>query len=69
MWREEGWRGMMAGNGANCMRIVPYSAVQFGSYNIYKKVCPNFRSAMNFWIAGALDTRAIWGRQWRRQCQ
>jgi hypothetical protein len=38
MWREEGWRGMMAGNGANCMRIVPYSAVQFGSYNIYKKV-------------------------------
>jgi hypothetical protein len=35
MWREEGWRGMMAGNGANC---VPYSAVQFGSYNIYKKV-------------------------------
>jgi hypothetical protein len=51
------------------MRIVPYSAVQFGSYNIYKKVCRNFRSAMNFWIAGALDTRAIWGRQWRRQCQ
>jgi solute carrier family 25 phosphate transporter 23/24/25/41 len=42
MWREEGWRGMMAGNGANCMRIVPYSAVQFGSYNIYKKVCPTF---------------------------
>jgi hypothetical protein len=38
MWREEGWRGMMAGNGANCIRIVPYSAVQFGSYNIYKKV-------------------------------
>lgn len=39
MWREEGWRGMMAGNGTNCIRIVPYSAVQFGSYNIYKKVC------------------------------
>ena len=42
MWREEGWRGMMAGNGANCMRIVPYSAVQFGSYNIYKKVRQEF---------------------------
>lgn len=40
MWREEGWRGMMAGNGTNCIRIVPYSAVQFGSYNIYKKVSP-----------------------------
>ncbi|QIW95011.1 hypothetical protein AMS68_000529 [Peltaster fructicola] len=37
MWREEGWRGLMAGNGTNCVRIVPYSAVQFGSYNIYKK--------------------------------
>jgi solute carrier family 25 phosphate transporter 23/24/25/41 len=33
---------MMAGNGANCMRIVPYSAVQFGSYNIYKKVRLDF---------------------------
>lgn len=38
MWREEGWRGMMAGNGTNCIRIVPYSAVQFASYNVYKKV-------------------------------
>lgn len=38
MWREEGWRGFMRGNGTNCIRIVPYSAVQFGSYNFYKKV-------------------------------
>lgn len=37
MWKEEGWRGFMAGNGTNCIRIVPYSAVQFGSYNVYKK--------------------------------
>ncbi|EMC96094.1 hypothetical protein BAUCODRAFT_123373 [Baudoinia panamericana UAMH 10762] len=36
IWREEGFRGMMAGNGVNCIRIVPYSAVQFGSYNLYK---------------------------------
>ena len=27
----------MRGNGTNCIRIVPYSAVQFGSYNIYKR--------------------------------
>jgi len=39
MWREEGFRGLMAGNGTNCIRIVPYSAVQFGSYNFYKRVC------------------------------
>ncbi len=39
MWRDEGWRGLMRGNGTNCIRIVPYSAVQFGSYNFYKRVC------------------------------
>lgn len=38
MGREEGWRGFMRGNGTNCIRIIPYSAVQFGSYNFYKKV-------------------------------
>lgn len=38
MWREEGWRGFMRGNGTNCIRIVPYSAVQFSSYNFYKRV-------------------------------
>ncbi|CEJ60822.1 Putative Solute carrier protein [Penicillium brasilianum] len=37
MKREEGWRGFMRGNGTNCIRIIPYSAVQFGSYNFYKK--------------------------------
>jgi solute carrier family 25 (mitochondrial phosphate transporter), member 23/24/25/41 len=37
MWVDEGWRGFMRGNGTNCIRIVPYSAVQFGSYNIYKR--------------------------------
>jgi solute carrier family 25 phosphate transporter 23/24/25/41 len=38
IWRDEGWKGMMRGNGTNCIRIVPYSAVQFGSYNFYKRV-------------------------------
>lgn len=41
MWREEGWRGFMRGNGSNCIRIVPYSAVQFSSYGFYKRVCVN----------------------------
>ena len=43
MWKEEGWRGLMRGNGTNCIRIVPYSAVQFGSYNFYKKVSDRSR--------------------------
>lgn len=37
MWKDEGWKGYMRGNGTNCVRIIPYSAVQFGTYNIYKK--------------------------------
>ena len=37
MYRDEGWRGFMRGNGTNCVRIVPYSAVQFSSYNVYKR--------------------------------
>lgn len=41
MWTDEGWRGFMRGNGTNCVRIVPYSAVQFGSYNLYRKVSCN----------------------------
>ena len=39
MWREEGLKGFMRGNGSNCIRIVPYSAVQFSSYGFYKRVC------------------------------
>ncbi len=42
MWRDEGWRGFMRGNGTNCIRIVPYSAVQYGSYNLYRRVCLRF---------------------------
>ncbi|ODQ64152.1 mitochondrial carrier [Nadsonia fulvescens var. elongata DSM 6958] len=34
MWKEEGWRGFMRGNGSNCIRIIPYSAVQFSVYTI-----------------------------------
>lgn len=38
MWQEEGFRGFMRGNGANCIRIIPYSAVQFTAYEQLKKV-------------------------------
>lgn len=36
MYREEGWRGFMRGNGTNCIRIAPYSAVQFSTYTVIK---------------------------------
>jgi solute carrier family 25 (mitochondrial phosphate transporter), member 23/24/25/41 len=28
MWKEEGFRGYMRGNGINCVRIVPYRFVR-----------------------------------------
>ncbi|KAG9018803.1 hypothetical protein FRB90_009454 [Tulasnella sp. 427] len=37
MWQEEGFKGFMRGNGANCIRIIPYSAVQFTAYEQLKK--------------------------------
>jgi solute carrier family 25 phosphate transporter 23/24/25/41 len=40
IWREEGMRGYFKGNGTNVVRIVPYVAVQFASYEEYKKVGP-----------------------------
>ncbi|KAI0066241.1 mitochondrial carrier [Artomyces pyxidatus] len=37
MWNEEGFKGFMRGNGINCVRIIPYSAVQFTTYEQLKK--------------------------------
>ncbi|KAJ7647361.1 mitochondrial carrier domain-containing protein [Roridomyces roridus] len=37
MWKEEGFRGYLRGNGINCLRIFPYSAVQFTTYEQLKK--------------------------------
>ncbi|KAK4689929.1 vacuolar protein sorting-associated protein 54, partial [Tremellales sp. Uapishka_1] len=38
MWKEEGIRGFMKGNGVNVIRIIPYSAVQFVSYGAFKNI-------------------------------
>jgi len=38
MVRKEGWRGFFKGNGTNVIRIAPYSAIQFLSYEKYKKL-------------------------------
>lgn len=36
MYKDEGWRGWYRGNLLNCIRIVPYSAVQFGVFEEVK---------------------------------
>ncbi|KAI0686375.1 mitochondrial carrier domain-containing protein [Cytidiella melzeri] len=42
MWKEEGFKGFMRGNGINCLRIIPYSAVQFTAYEQLKKWFTNY---------------------------
>ena len=36
IWREDGPLGYWRGNGANCLRVIPYSGTQFMSYEQYK---------------------------------
>jgi len=42
IWRTEGLRGMFKGNGTNCARIVPNSAVKFFSYEEASKYVLGF---------------------------
>jgi hypothetical protein len=45
IWRQEGVFGLFKGNGVNIMRIVPYSAMQFASYELFLKVNNQQRSS------------------------
>ncbi|KAI3630728.1 hypothetical protein MIR68_012163 [Amoeboaphelidium protococcarum] len=38
VYREEGVKGYFKGNGTNCLRIIPYSAVQFATYERMKRL-------------------------------
>ena len=36
--QRDGVRGLWKGNGLNCVRVVPSSAIQFGAYALYKQL-------------------------------
>lgn len=38
MYAEEGWRGLFRGNLLNCIRIIPYSAVQYAVFEECKSI-------------------------------
>lgn len=41
MYKDEGWRGWFRGNTLNCIRIFPYSAVQFAVFEECKQMLLN----------------------------
>ncbi|ABN66353.1 mitochondrial ADP/ATP carrier protein [Scheffersomyces stipitis CBS 6054] len=45
MYKDEGWRGLFRGNLLNCVRIVPYSAVQFAVFEKCKELLLARRNA------------------------
>ncbi len=38
IFRDEGLRGFFRGNGANVIRIVPFTATQFASYHLFRSI-------------------------------
>lgn len=50
IWREDGFRGFFRGNGANVVRIFPFSAIQLSTY-------PRFKAFMS--TVGTNDGKAV----------
>ncbi|XP_068309351.1 mitochondrial adenine nucleotide transporter ADNT1-like isoform X3 [Pyrus communis] len=62
IWRTEGFRGLFKGNGTNCARIVPNSAVKFFSYDEaskYASPCPSSPEPPQFFIM-CTDLGILW---------
>jgi hypothetical protein len=60
--RNEGWKGLWAGNGANLLRIFPAKAVVFSSNDIYKSMLINLTTTTtNSKTASATSTEKLSG--------
>lgn len=38
IWDQEGMKGLLRGNGMNVLRMIPYSAIQFATFEQIKRV-------------------------------
>lgn len=47
IYKEEGYKGLFRGNGINCIRIVPYTAIQYSVYENLKKILTNGDRQLN----------------------
>lgn len=68
MYVEEGWRGLFRGNTLNCVRIFPYSAVQFAVFEKCKEMMASHKgpgSELTSWerlvagLAGGIVSVAV----------
>lgn len=61
MWKSEGMRGLFKGNGANCVRIVPNSAMKFFCYDHMVHAVLDMRRAVNKDAEMDVMTRLVGG--------
>lgn len=47
IYKEEGYRGLFRGNGINCIRIVPYTAIQYSVYENMKHLLTDNKRQLN----------------------
>jgi solute carrier family 25 phosphate transporter 23/24/25/41 len=59
IYKEEGWVGYFKGNGTNVVRIIPINAIQFLSYEKYKKWIGEYQGTLNTY--GRLSAGALAG--------
>jgi solute carrier family 25 phosphate transporter 23/24/25/41 len=55
--RSEGWKGLFKGNGINIVRVVPFSGVEFYSFEVYKSYfvsAENPRDKLRVLLCGTL---------------
>nr|GMC82534.1 mitochondrial adenine nucleotide transporter ADNT1 [Ipomoea batatas] len=62
IWRTEGFRGLFKGNGTNCARIIPNSAVKFFSYEQASKYDPVQRWASYGYIGNKQEMQGAIAR-------